>query len=653
MGAYDAAKCKNCDARDECREWENGLRPEGNAEKLLQCSAEPDENHNPCASFMHDQCWRQSDGLCQYHYATRDRGSPALEQQTVFHPPSDDDNWELPPAEEPDDPNDEDYVPDMMELVDIDYKVPGGGSGGDPAPGDIDGAGGAGGAIDIDGLVSDCPPSAGEEDEPIDYAEEDYQGIGRSDDSKEARQRVARERRRRHNCVVKGQVDEPAGWNMEPPQWRQPTQSERRQVPNQYWKPRQAQGEKTPAAEPQFPNQSKAFKWFNPLDVFLMFFPIHIFRMIAKQTNRRFEQKPPETKESDRYKKRWRPTSVTDWVRFMGIILLATLCKQQHMEMYWAGNNLCKVNPYERAGISYHKFRLMKRYMHCMDINDPVCKPKRGEDNYDPLAQIRYVYDSVRRQFHVYVKPGQDLAIDELMVACKLRTHLQQCIKGKPTPNGIKIFALAGMGGLVHDFIIDDGMVFARRPWALNGEAVILEFVERMELPPLTRLYFDRWFVSVRIIRFLAWFYRIKSVGPIQANRRHLPVHKVPNNAPENYPPSIRILVTRKSAAATITRSSRTRLWLSPRAGRTASSVSLSPPVFLSAAVLWCVMCTPKICPRNIPEGTRGWRLLFRRHQAYRSTAVTWAWLMYATKWTRGSTRQPVDCTPTVGRLRS
>ena len=233
MGAYDAAKCKHCDARDECREWENGLRPEGNAEKLLQCSAEPDENHNPCASFMHDQCWRQSDGLCQYHYATRDRGSPALEQQTVFHPPSDDDNWELPPAEEPDDPNDEDYVPEMMELVDIDYKVPGGGSGGDPAPGDIDGAGGAGGAIDIDGLVSDCPPSAGEEDEPIDYAEEDYQGIGRSDDSKEARQRVARERRRRHNCVVKGQVDEPAGWNMEPPQWRQPTQSERRQVPNQ------------------------------------------------------------------------------------------------------------------------------------------------------------------------------------------------------------------------------------------------------------------------------------------------------------------------------------------------------------------------------------------------------------------------------------
>ena len=276
----------------------------------------------------------------------------------------------------------------------------------------------------------------------------------------------------------------------------------------------------------------------------MMFFPLHVFREIAKQTNRRFEQKPPK---SEKYRKRWRlGTTVTDWVRFMGIILLATLCKQQHFEMYWSLDSLCKVNPYERSGISYHKFRLMKRYMHCMDINDPVVKPKRGEDNHDPLAQIRYVYESVRHQFHVYVKPGQDLAIDELMVACKLRTHLQQCIKGKPTPNGIKIFALAGKGGLVHDFIIDDGMVFARRPWALNGEAGILEFVERMNLAPLTRLYFDRWFVSVRIIRFLAKVWRIKSVGPIQANRGHLPVHKVPNNAPEHYPPSIRILGYKK-----------------------------------------------------------------------------------------------------------
>jgi hypothetical protein len=74
-------------------------------------------------------------------------------------------------------------------------------------------------------------------------------------------------------------------------------------------------------------------------------------------------------------------------------------------------------------------------------------------------------------------------------------------------------------------------MSFSRRPWALNGEAVVMEFVDTLELSALTEIYIDKWFTSVKLARFLASEKRrIKVCGPIKPSRKSFPAPKPKNN---------------------------------------------------------------------------------------------------------------------------
>jgi hypothetical protein len=149
---------------------------------------------------------------------------------------------------------------------------------------------------------------------------------------------------------------------------------------------------------------------------------------------------------------------------------------------------------------------------------------KRGQDDWDPLFLIRPLYEVFRKALRKCSEPRRHLAVDEFMIACKLKTFLQTMVKGKPTPNGIKGFAICGENGQLIDIILDDGMSFARRPWALNGEAVVLEFVYRNDIKSLTVIYMDKWFTSVKLARLLAAKHRIMTCGPIRANRKSFPV---------------------------------------------------------------------------------------------------------------------------------
>ena len=360
---------------------------------------------------------------------------------------------------------------------------------------------------------SQTEDSSDEEDMPFDFHEPDDDQMGGHE----------REKREQKSCKAKvaGEVKQPEGWELPPPNWRKVKARDKRQPTNDYWKPRMPEGEQTPREDPEFPNLPKGYKFFTKVEVFLMFFPLWIFDIIAGETNTRFAQKPPS---SETYKRRWLPTTGEMWLRFLGILVLFCLSKQSRAELYWSKSSLCKVNPFETSGISYHRFRLMKRYMHCQDVDHISCQAKRGEPGHDPLALVRPLYDCFRVQCQLHVKPGRNVAIDERMIACKLLCVLRQKMPGKPTPNGIKVHVLATNGGLIIDIIIDDGMAYARRKWALCGEAIILEFIDRNNLPPLTRLFIDRWYMSVRVCRYVAKPpLRVQTSGPINHKRMDFP----------------------------------------------------------------------------------------------------------------------------------
>ena len=154
-----------------------------------------------------------------------------------------------------------------------------------------------------------------------------------------------------------------------------------------------------------------------------------MLRHIVKMTNLRFENTPPRSKT---YRKRWPRLGITlnDLVRFLGLMVLFTLCKQPRNELFWLKESLCPHDITKTTKISYHKYRLMKRYMSCNDPEQPDI-PVRGQDFWDPLFLIRPLYDCFRAQLRKMQKAPRRLAIDEFMIACKLRTFLKQLVKGK------------------------------------------------------------------------------------------------------------------------------------------------------------------------------------------------------------------------------
>ena len=79
-------------------------------------------------------------------------------------------------------------------------------------------------------------------------------------------------------------------------------------------------------------------------------------------------------------------------------------------------------------------------------------------------------------------------------------------------------------------------MCFSRRPWALNGEAVVLEFVASVDLQPRSVIFIDKWFTSVKLARFLAQEYKIMSCGPIMRTKTSFPCPKFKNNKSGYHP---------------------------------------------------------------------------------------------------------------------
>lgn len=51
----------------------------------------------------------------------------------------------------------------------------------------------------------------------------------------------------------------------------------------------------------------------------------------------------------------------------------------------------------------------------------------------------------------------QECSIDEQMIPFKGHLSIKQYVKGKPSPWGIKAFALCGRSGLLYDFAIYQG----------------------------------------------------------------------------------------------------------------------------------------------------------------------------------------------------
>ena len=104
------------------------------------------------------------------------------------------------------------------------------------------------------------------------------------------------------------------------------------------------------------------------------------------------------------------------------------------------------------------------------------------------------------------------------MIPFKGRSPLKQYLRNKSHRWGFKVFARAGVSGMIYDFV-----VYARKSRNLGGEFgilgnVVLRLVQNLNSQDNFKVYFDNWFNSIDLIRSLK-IRNIWAVGTIRAYR--------------------------------------------------------------------------------------------------------------------------------------
>lgn len=217
-------------------------------------------------------------------------------------------------------------------------------------------------------------------------------------------------------------------------------------------------------------------------------------------------------------KRHWKPVDVVEMEAFIGLHILAGAFKGQYRstEDLWSERD---GQPAFRATMSRERFCALKS---AMRFDDPL---RRNRD--DPLAPIRYVFESFTCKLRRYVVAGPFLTVDEQLVEFHGRVHFRQYIPSKPGKFGMKIFWVCDaenaycLNGLVYigkDTVSADTM-------SENSNSLPESVVMQLCAPFLKKgrnITADNWFTSLPLVQRL----RNESttyVGTVRANRRDIP----------------------------------------------------------------------------------------------------------------------------------
>lgn len=110
---------------------------------------------------------------------------------------------------------------------------------------------------------------------------------------------------------------------------------------------------------------------------------------------------------------------------------------------YWLQGRLYSF-PFPKFVITGKTFLAFTHALHISNPhNDSSNERARGRPAFDRLWKIKPLCSQIRNACHQNYHPGQQITIDERMVASKALTIFKQYLKSKQTPWGFKLFVLA------------------------------------------------------------------------------------------------------------------------------------------------------------------------------------------------------------------
>nr|XP_037290970.1 piggyBac transposable element-derived protein 3-like isoform X2 [Rhipicephalus microplus] len=175
-----------------------------------------------------------------------------------------------------------------------------------------------------------------------------------------------------------------------------------------------------------------------PLVYFSKYFTEQIFEDLAEFTNRYVLQRDGAVL----------ATTKEEIKIFFGMLMLMGVLKYPRVRMYW--QTATRI-PAIADSMGVKRFFKIRGALHISDANE-----ERDPNSQDKFWKVRPLLEAVRSRC-LQLVPLEQNSIDEQMVPFTGRIAAKQFVKGKPNPEGVKVFVRCSFDGLAHDLSFTKG----------------------------------------------------------------------------------------------------------------------------------------------------------------------------------------------------
>jgi len=132
--------------------------------------------------------------------------------------------------------------------------------------------------------------------------------------------------------------------------------------------------------------------------------------IVVDQTNLYAQQiaKMPRPVTKHACREEWKPVSIIEMKKFLGLIFVTGIVRKPKLELYWSTRKIFQTPLFPQT-MSRNRFKLIQRYLHLSDNN-------AGGTNKDHLYKIRTILGIVVNNFRTNYTPDREISLDESML---------------------------------------------------------------------------------------------------------------------------------------------------------------------------------------------------------------------------------------------
>ena len=164
------------------------------------------------------------------------------------------------------------------------------------------------------------------------------------------------------------------------------------------------------------------------------YIPPELIEIVLDKTNLYAQQqiaKMPRRVTKHARSEEWKPVTVIEMKKFLGLIFITGIVRKPKLELYWSTRGIFQTPIFSQT-MSRNRFQLIQKYRHFSDNN-------AAGINEDRLYKIRTILDIVVNNFRTNYIPDRDISLDEGMLAWRGHLRFRVYNPGKITTYGILV----------------------------------------------------------------------------------------------------------------------------------------------------------------------------------------------------------------------